>query len=114
MYALTRLSSAPRRPGRGLAGVMPGLLLLAGGGLAGQAQAGAAEDCARAAEEARGRGDAAVTVYVDSSWGRRRGGAARALTDCHRAFSAKGYRLLDIELFTENSDVEGFFASYVR
>lgn len=90
------------------------ILLIAFAAFAGSAHAGAAEDCTRAASEARARGDAAVTVYVDSSWGRRRGGAARALTDCHRSFAAQRYRLVDIELFTENSDVEGFFASYVE
>ena len=78
------------------------------------AHAGALEDCERAATEAQARADAAATVYVDSTWGRRKNGAARSLTDCHRAFAAKGYRLVDIELMTENSDVEGFFASYVR
>jgi hypothetical protein len=94
--------------------VLSASLFLAAAAFAGSAHAGAAEDCARAASEARARDDAAVTVYVDSSWGRRRSGAARALSDCHRAFAAHRYRLVDIELFTENSDVEGFFASYVE
>jgi len=89
-------------------------LLCFGYALAGSAQAGAADDCAKAASEAKAHGDTAVTLYVDSSWGRRRGAAARALTECHRAFAVQGYRLIDLELSTENSDVEGFLVSYVE
>ena len=94
-----------------------GLILLiscVGLAAAAPARAGAFEDCERDATEAQAQGEWARTVFVDSTWGRRKNGAARSLTDCHRAFAAKGYRLVDVELLIENSDVEGFFASYVR
>ncbi len=55
-----------------------------------------------------------ITVYVDVTIGNRKGGAVKKLNKSHKKYDAKGYRLVDIETFTENGDLEGFFVSYVK
>lgn len=54
----------------------------------------------------------AVTVFVDVDWGGREDGAAKELTRAHAAFSARGYRVVDVEGYTENGDLQGFFVTY--
>jgi len=68
----------------------------------------------REAADAAARQRDAVTIFVDADWGRRTHGVARQLTEAHAAFAAHGYRLLDIEPYVENQDLQGFFVSYVR
>ena len=67
----------------------------------------------QAAEAAR-QGLPAVTIWVDATWGFRNQGAANDLTEAHRAFAAHGYRVLDVEPYIENGDLEGFFVTYQR
>ncbi|MBK9495397.1 MAG: hypothetical protein BWZ07_00083 [Alphaproteobacteria bacterium ADurb.BinA280] len=81
-------------------------MLMAGGVIA--------RDYDKQAAEAAGAQMDAVTVFVDADWGGREDGAAREITRAHKAFQMRGYRLLGVETYTENGDLEGFFVSYVR
>ena len=56
----------------------------------------------------------AITVYLDAKWGRRTKGAAKAITESHKKHAAMGYKLQDVDLYTENADLRGFFITYVR
>ena len=71
-------------------------------------------DCGDDARDTKLRNEPAATVWLDADWGRRNDAAARALTRCHAAFAAQGYALVDIELYLENGDLQGFFVSYAR
>ncbi len=93
---------------RGLCAIVFGL---SGLGLVGDATA---RDYDKQAAEASGAQLEAVTVFIDADWGGREDGAAREITRAHKAFAQRGYRLIDVETYTENGDLEGFFVSYVR
>ena len=56
----------------------------------------------------------AITVYLDAKWGRRTNGAAKSITASHKKYADKGYKLQDVDLYTENADLKGFFITYVR
>ena len=56
----------------------------------------------------------AVTVWVDATWGFRNQGAANDLTRAHSAFAAQGYKVVSVEPYIENGDLEGFFVTYQR
>jgi hypothetical protein len=71
-------------------------------------------DCSETARESKQRNEAAATTWIDADWGRRNDAAARALTRCHAAFAAQGYALVDVEVYVENGDLQGFFVSYTR
>lgn len=66
----------------------------------------------RSASEAAAQQLPAVTVWVDASWGFRNQGAANALSGAHRAFYVQGYRVLSVEPYIENGDLQGFFVTY--
>lgn len=66
------------------------------------------------AEKAAAEGLTAVTVYVDISRFSRKNGAASKMTESHRDFAQFGYRLVAVNPYTENSDLEGFFVSYQK
>ncbi|GAB3732963.1 hypothetical protein GCM10028862_14910 [Luteimonas pelagia] len=67
-----------------------------------------------AATEAAREGMPAVTIWVDATWGFRRSGAANDLSRAHGAFAAQGYRVVSVEPYIENGDLEGFFVTYQR
>ena len=71
-----------------------------------------ARDFNKEAAEAREQGLPAISVYVDANWGNRTNGAASALTNAHSAFGRAGYELVDVETYSENGDLQGFFVSY--
>ncbi|MDQ3268939.1 MAG: hypothetical protein M3Q11_01870 [Pseudomonadota bacterium] len=56
----------------------------------------------------------AVTIWVGASWGLRTQGAATALNRSHEAFAAQGYRVLSVDPYIENGDLQGFFVTYQR
>ena len=56
----------------------------------------------------------AVTIWVDASWGFRNQGAANDLTRAHSAFAAQGYKVVSVQPYIENGDLEGFFVTYQR
>ena len=56
----------------------------------------------------------AVTMWVDATWGFRHQGAANDLTRAHQAFAAQGYKVVSVEPYIENGDLQGFFVTYQR
>ncbi len=56
----------------------------------------------------------AVTMWVDANWGRRKNGAAKDLNETHAEFNARGWDVVSVESYIENSDLEGFFVTYTR
>lgn len=58
--------------------------------------------------------DDSVTIYVDAKWGSRTTKAAVTLTESHSQFAKQGYRLQDVDLYTEDGDLKGFFVTYTR
>ena len=67
-----------------------------------------------AAEQAARANLSAVTIWVDASWGFRNQGAANSLSKAHQAFSAHGYKVLSVEPYIENGDLQGFFVTYQK
>lgn len=68
----------------------------------------------RSAEEAARANMPAVTIWVDATWGFRHQGAANALSDSHRAFATKGYKVVGVAPYIENDDLQGFFVTYQK
>jgi len=56
----------------------------------------------------------ARTEFHDVSGFGRKDTAARNMTKRHTELAAKGWRFVDMEVYTENNDLEGFYVSYVR
>ena len=56
----------------------------------------------------------AVTLWVDATWGFRHQGAANDLTHAHQAFAAYGYKVVSVEPYIENDDLQGFFVTYQK
>jgi len=69
---------------------------------------------ADAAAEAARAGMAAVTIWVDASWGFRNQGAANDLNRAHQAFAVHGYKVASVESYIENGDLQGFFVTYQK
>ncbi|HEX5663960.1 hypothetical protein [Lysobacter sp. M15] len=68
----------------------------------------------RAAEQAVSENAPATTIWVDASWGFRNQGAANDLTRAHKAFAARGYKVVSVEPYIENGDLQGFFVTYQK
>ena len=68
----------------------------------------------KSAEEAARANMAAVTIWVDATWGFRHQGAANALSDAHQAFAARGYKVVSVQPYIENGDLQGFFVTYQK
>ena len=68
----------------------------------------------KSAEEASRANMAAVTIWVDASWGFRHQGAANALSGAHQAFTSRGYKVVDVAPYIENGDLQGFFVTYQK
>lgn len=66
------------------------------------------------AADAQRAGMQAVTVWIDVTWGFRNQGAANALNRAHQAFAAHGYRVLGVDPYIENGDLQGFFVTYQK
>ena len=67
-----------------------------------------------AAEEAARANLSAVTVWIDASWGFRNQGAANSLSKAHQAFASRGYKVVSVEPYIENGDLQGFFVTYQK
>ncbi len=59
-------------------------------------------------------GQDTVTIYLDTDFGSRKKRAARMLSKSHREFAEKGYRFVDLQIYIEDGDQEGFFVTYTR
>ncbi|MCL1633290.1 hypothetical protein M2650_01335 [Luteimonas sp. SX5] len=68
----------------------------------------------KAAEEATRSGLLAATIWVDASWGFRNQGAANSLSKAHQAFATRGYKVVSVEPYIENGDLQGFFVTYQK
>lgn len=68
----------------------------------------------KSAAEAVERDLGAVTIWVDATWGFRNQGAANNLSAAHNAFHARGYRVVSVEPYIENGDLQGFFVTYEK
>lgn len=68
----------------------------------------------KTAAEAAQQNSPAVTIWVDATWGFRNQGAANNLTEAHRAFYARGYRVVSVQPYIENGDLQGFFVTYEK
>lgn len=68
----------------------------------------------KSAAEAASQQLQAVTIWVDASWGFRNQGAANDLSASHRAFYQRGYRVVSVQPYIENGDLQGFFVTYER
>jgi hypothetical protein len=67
-----------------------------------------------AAAEAARANLSAATIWVDASWGFRNQGAANNLTKAHSAFAARGYKVVSVQPYIENGDLQGFFVTYQK
>ena len=56
----------------------------------------------------------AITVFQDVSRVGRKDGAAKNMTQRHEKMARTGWRFADMEVYTENGDLEGFYLSYTR
>lgn len=54
------------------------------------------------------------TVWLDVSRFGRKKSAAKNMTEKHEEFKKLGWKFIDMETYTENSDLEGFFLTYSR
>ena len=93
---------------------MKKLLLVLALALACAAGAAQAADLEAIAANAKSTQQPAVTVWIDTAWGFRRGGSAKDLNEAHRVFGAHGYEVVSVESYIENGDLEGFFVTYRR
>lgn len=66
------------------------------------------------AEEAQAANLPAVTVWVEATWGMRNQGAANSLTKAHAAFAKYGYKVVSVQPYIENGDLQGFFVTYQK
>ena len=56
----------------------------------------------------------AVTVYIDADLGSRKKGAAKRINESHAEQQARGYIFVDLEIYIEDGDMEGFFVTYAK
>jgi hypothetical protein len=56
----------------------------------------------------------AKTVFQDVSAFGRKDRAAKNMTQMHERMARQGWRFADMEVLSENGDLEGFFLSYTR
>lgn len=54
----------------------------------------------------------AKTVYIDVAGLGKRNSAEKRINEIHAAMAAQGYVCVDLSVYTENGDLEGFFATY--
>lgn len=60
------------------------------------------------------RSPESITVFVDATFGFRKDHMARQLSSSHADYEARGYHFADMEPYTENGDLVGFFVTYTR
>ena len=68
----------------------------------------------KSAAEAAAANMSAVTIWIDAIWGFRNQGAANNLSKAHQAFAARGYKVVSVEPYIENGDLQGFFVTYQK
>ena len=68
----------------------------------------------KSAAEAAAANLSAVTIWIDASWGFRNQGAANNLSKARQAFAQRGYKVVSVEPYIENGDLQGFFVTYQK
>jgi hypothetical protein len=68
----------------------------------------------KSAAEAAAANMSAVTIWIDASWGFRNQGAANNLSKAHQSFAQRGYKVVSVEPYIENGDLQGFFVTYQK
>lgn len=66
---------------------------------------------AHAADSVAGQ---STTVFVDATFGFREDHMASEITESNKKFAARGYHFVDMEAYSENGDLQGFFVTYTR
>lgn len=56
---------------------------------------------------------AGMTIYMDISVMGRKKRAAKRMTELHAEQFENGWRVIDVEPYIENGDLQGFFVTYV-
>ncbi len=56
----------------------------------------------------------AVTVFVEATVLGKHQHMAKKINEVHDDFAKHGFELVDVSVYTENSDLEGIFVSYKR
>ena len=56
----------------------------------------------------------ASTIFVADKTGARHDGSAKKISKAHDTAEAQGWNFKDLEIYTENSDLQGFFITYTR
>ena len=82
-------------------GLLAGLILGQSGNLS--AQAAPAMTC----QESK-------TIFRDASRFSRKNNAAQNMSKKHDEYTKNGWKFVDMEIYIENSDLEGFFLTYSR
>ena len=74
------------------------------------------DDSATATEDdsAVAMGRMGKTVFVDVSAAGRKKKAAKRMTEQHEQFAQEGWTVINVAVYTENEDLEGFFVTYVK
>jgi hypothetical protein len=91
--------------------LLPLALIFVTGVMLGTAQSFAGKTKEDAAMSA---GKAGKTVFVDVSKLGRKDHAAKNMTEQHQKFAKEGWTVVDVAVYTENEDLEGFFVTYVK
>ena len=66
-----------------------------------------------ASKDVKPQPDVGLTIFMDVSLGGRKHRAAEKMTKLHQEHLAKGWKVIDVEPYIENGDLEGFFLTYV-
>jgi hypothetical protein len=54
------------------------------------------------------------TIFVDIGIASKRIRGAKRLTSYHQKMALEGWTVIDVEPYTENSDLQGYFVTYVQ
>ncbi|MFQ5755854.1 MAG: hypothetical protein ACE5H7_07120 [Acidiferrobacterales bacterium] len=65
-------------------------------------------------ETASTSGHLGKTVFVDVSALGRRSRAAKRMSKMHMEYAKKGWTVVNVAVYVENGDLEGFFVTYVK
>lgn len=67
----------------------------------------------RSLEPKMARPGAGLTIYMDVSAFGRKNRAAAKMTELHNLHYEKGWKVVDVDPYIENGDLQGFFITYV-
>ena len=56
----------------------------------------------------------ASTIFVPDKTGSRQKGSAKKISETHDVAEAQGWNYNDLQVYTEDGDLQGFFITYTR